>query len=160
MLRKKYIKREKNKRKRRGKMKGAYPAFIKQVGEDFLAYVPDWEIYTEGNSFVDVIEMIRDAIGLKGIDKEDDRIDFPKASTYKNALEKARMDADEDIDFTTGIQTLVDVDFFEYRRKYENKSVKKNCTIPYWMSIEAEKADINYSKLLQDAIMSKLGLSR
>ena len=141
-------------------MKGAYPTFIKQVGKDFLAYVPDWEIYTEANSFVNAIEMVRDAIGLKGMDREDDKIDFPEASTYEKALEKARMDADEDMDFSTGIQTLVDVDFFEYRRKYENKSVKKNCTIPYWLSIEAEKANINYSKLLQDAIMSKLSISR
>ncbi len=141
-------------------MKGAYPTFIKQVGEDFLAYVPDWEIYTEGNSFVDVIEMVRDAIGLSGIDREDDKIDFPNASTYENALKKARMDADDDIDFSTGIQTLVDVDFFEYRKRHENKSVKKNCTIPYWLSVEAEKANINYSKLLQEAIMSRLSISR
>lgn len=141
-------------------MKGAYPTFIKQSGKDFLAYVPDWEIYTEGNSYFDVIEMVRDAIGLKGIDKEDDALDFPKISTYEEALEKARKEADEDIDFSTGIQTLVDVDFFEYRRKHENKSVKKNCTIPYWLSVEAEKANINYSKLLQEAIMSKLSISR
>jgi len=141
-------------------MKGAYPTFIKQVGKDFLAYVPDWEIYTEGNSFVDVIEMVRDAIGLSGIDREDNKIDFPNASTYENALKKARIDADEDMDFSTGIQTLVDVDFFEYRKRHENKSVKKNCTIPYWLSVEAEKANINYSKLLQEAIMSKLSISR
>jgi len=141
-------------------MKGAYPTFIKQVGKDFLAYVPDWEIYTEGKSFVDAIEMVRDAIGLKGIDKEDDRLDFPRISTYDEALEIAKKEADEDIDFSTGIQTLVDVDFLEYRRKHENKSVKKNCTIPYWLSVEAEKANINYSKLLQEAIMTKLSLSR
>lgn len=141
-------------------MKGAYPTFIKQCGKDYLAYVPDWEIYTEGNSYFDVIEMVRDAIGLKGIDKEDDKLDFPKISTYEEALEKAKNEADEDIDFSTGIQTLVDVDFLEYRRKHENKSVKKNCTIPYWLSIEAEKANINYSKLLQEAIMSKLSISR
>ena len=141
-------------------MKGAYPTFIKQIGKDFLAYVPDWEIYTEGNSFVDAIEMVRDAIGLKGIDREDDKLDFPSISTYEEAFEKAKKEADEDIDFSTGIPTLVDVDFLEYRRKHENKSVKKNCTIPYWLSVEAEKANINYSKLLQEAIMSKLSLSR
>ena len=38
----------------------------------FLVYVPDMNIYTEGTSFVDAIEMARDAIGLKGIDIEDD----------------------------------------------------------------------------------------
>mgnify|MGYP003304788383 CR=1 FL=1 len=141
-------------------MKRAYPTFIKQLENDFLVYVPDWEIYTEGSSFVNAIEMARDAIGLKGIDREDDKGDFPKISTYEEALRKAQEEADEDIDYSTGIQTLVDVDFVEYRRKYENKSVKKNCTIPYWLSIEAERANINYSKLLQEAIMSKLRILR
>ena len=141
-------------------MKGAYPTFIKKVGNDYLAYVPDWEIYTEGKSYVDAIEMVRDAIGLKGIDRENDKLDFPQISSYDEALEIAKNEADNDIDFSTGIQTLVDVDFLEYRKRHENKSIKKNCTIPYWLSVEAEKADINYSKLLQEAIMAKLSISR
>lgn len=58
------------------------------------------------------------------------------------------------------IATLVDVDFVEYRKKVDNKAVKKNCTIPYWMSVEAEKVGINYSKLLQDAIVKALGITR
>lgn len=141
-------------------MKGAYPTFIKQYGKDFLVYVPDWEIYTEGSSFVDAIEMARDAIGLSGIVKEDDRREFPMASTYDEAVIKAKNDADEDMDFSDGTLTLVDVDFVEYRRKNEKRSVKKNCTIPYWLSVEAEKADINFSKILQEALMAKLGVSR
>lgn len=141
-------------------MKEAYPIFIKKDGKDFLVFVPDWEIYTEGSSFVNAIEMARDAIGLSGIVKEDDGAEFPKASTCDEAVIKAKNDADEDIDFSTGILTLVDVDFVEYRRKNDNKSVKKNCTIPYWLNVEAEKAHINFSKILQDALMMKLGVSR
>ena len=71
-------------------MKGAYPVFIKQVGKDFLVYVPDWEIYTEGYSFVDAIKMARDAIGLSGIVKEDEDMEFPKGSTYQEAENKAK----------------------------------------------------------------------
>ena len=41
----------------------------------------DWEIYTEGKS-------ILDAIGLKGIDYEDDGKEIPEASSYEAALEK------------------------------------------------------------------------
>lgn len=55
------------------------------------------------------------------------------------------------------IVTLVDVDFAEYRKKVDNKAVKKNCTIPYWLNVEAEKAGINYSKVLQEALMNILG---
>lgn len=38
---------------------------------------------------------------------------------------------DADFRYTDGICTLVDVDFDDYRKRLENKSVKKNCTIPY-----------------------------
>ena len=54
------------------------------------------------------------------------------------------------------IVTLVDVDIAEYRRKEENRMVRKNCTIPYYLNEEAEKAGINFSRLLQDAIKEKL----
>ena len=29
-------------------MKGVYPVFIAQSGKDYLVYVPDFDIYTEG----------------------------------------------------------------------------------------------------------------
>ena len=48
----------------------------------------------------------------------------------------------------------------KYRKKADNRSVKKNCTIPYWMSVEAEKRGVNYSRLLQEAIMSFIGMSK
>ena len=44
--------------------------------------------------------------------------------------------------------------------KQKYKAVKKNCTIPYWLNVEAEKAGINYSKVLQDAIMRVLGINK
>ena len=46
-------------------MKEAYPVLIKQCGKDYLVYVPDLELYTEGKSMADAMEMARDAIGLK-----------------------------------------------------------------------------------------------
>ena len=117
-----------------------YPVFIKEQGEDFLVYVPDMGIYTEGKNFADAILMARDAIGLKGISIEADGESLPKPSNSEEAKRKAEKD----------------VNFTEYRRKTDNKSVKKNCTIPYWLSIEAEKANINFSKTLQEALIEKL----
>ena len=54
--------------------------------------------------------------------------------------------------------TLVDIDFDIYRRKNELRAVKKNCTIPSWLNYEAEKANINFSQVLQDALIQKLNL--
>lgn len=140
-------------------MKQAYPVFIAQHGADFLVYIPDMDIYTEGISVVDAIEMARDAIGLKGIDFEDDGIELPIPSTSEEAIRQAKKDT-EDFDYSTGILTYVDVDFSEYRRKHENKTVRRNVTLPNWLNIEAERARINVSKVLQEALKEKLQVSK
>ena len=40
------------------------------------------------------------------------------------------------------------------------KTVRRNVTLPNWLNAAAEAAHINVSKLLQDALMEKLGVSR
>ncbi len=140
-------------------MKGAYPILIKKYGNDYLVYVPDMEIYTEGKSVADAMEMARDAIGLKGMDYLEKNTELPIPSDKDSALRKAKEDADEDFDYSDGILTLVDVDFEEYKKRMKNRAVKKNCTIPYWMSVEADKVGINYSRVLQEAILSLIGKS-
>lgn len=56
--------------------------------------------------------------------------------------------------------SFVDINFDEYRRKVDNKTVRRNVTLPNWLNLEAEKAHINVSKVLQEALMVKLGVSR
>lgn len=125
-----------------------YPIIITKEIDGFYVSIPDFEVATQGESIADAIMMARDAIGLMGIDMQDDgkELPIPNSKTYK---------AQKD-----DIVTLVDVDFADYRKRVDNKAVKKNCTIPYWLSVEAEKAGINYSRILQDALVSILGLSR
>lgn len=139
-------------------MKGVYPVFIAECDDLYLVYVPDMDIYTEGASLGDAMEMARDAIGLKGIDYEDDGKELPIASNYAQAREKSKADADADFDFSNGMLTMIDVDFTEYRKKHDNRMVKKNCTIPYYLNVEAEKAGINFSRVLQEALMVRLNL--
>lgn len=141
-------------------MQEAYPVFIKQYKKEYLVYVPDMGIYTEGKSIADAMAMARDAIGLKGIDLEDEKVMLPVPSDEKQARAKVLSDADETFDYSDGYYTLVDVDFTEYRRKMDNRAVKKNCTIPYRLCIQAEKAGVNFSKLLQEALQQYLAQIR
>ena len=140
-------------------MKQVYPVFIAEYKKDFLVYVPDMDIYTEGKTMADAIEMARDAIGLKGIDFEDDARIIPSPSSRETAIAKARENQDI-FDYSTGILTLVDVNFTEYRRRMDNKAVRRNVTLPNWLNVEAEKAQINVSRVLQEALINVLGLSR
>ena len=114
---------------------------------------------TEGKSIADAIEMARDAIGLKGIDFEDDGKEIPVPSTVEAAVEMAKEDT-EVFDYSTGIVTLVDIDFSAYRKRMDNKMVRRNVTLPNWLNAEAEKAHINVSRVLQEALMVKLNVSR
>ena len=59
-----------------------------------------------------------------------------------------------------GLVSLVDIDFTEYRRRTDNKTVRRNVTLPNWLNQEAEKAHINVSRVLQEALMTKLGVSK
>ena len=56
------------------------------------------------------------------------------------------------------IVTLVDVDFDEYRRRNENRAVRKNVTIPSWLNERAEEAGVNFSAVMQDALKARLHL--
>lgn len=96
------------------------------------------------------INMARDAIGLMGIDMQDDGEALPEASSIASAQAEAPSGA---------IVSLVDVDFAEYRRKNDMRVVKKNCTIPSWLNFEAERAGVNFSAVLQAALKSELHIT-
>lgn len=137
-------------------MKYVYPVFIAENNNDYLVFVPDFDIYTQGSSMINAIEMARDAIGLKGVSYEDNKEALPEPSTYDEAIEIAKKDT-EVYDYTKGILTMVDVNFIQYRRRLNNKMVRRNVTLPSWLNQEAETAKINVSKVLQEALMKKLG---
>ena len=70
-------------------------------------------------------------------DMEDDWEALPEPTTISEV--KANSEAD--------IVTLVDVDFEEYRRKNDMRTVKKNCTIPSWLNFEADKGKAGRSQM-------------
>lgn len=129
-------------------MKNTYPIVLSQGNEFVIVFVPDFNINTQGRDLAEAMEMARDAIGLMGIDMEDEKESLPSPSKILDIEKENESD----------IVTLVDVDFSEYRRKNDWRSVKKNCTIPSWLNFEAEKAGINFSDVLQRALKSELNI--
>lgn len=127
-------------------MKNAYPVILTQGKEHIIVYIPDFDINTQGTDIPDAIEMARDAIGIVGIDMEDEHETLPTPSPLSSISLSSPSD----------IVTLVDVDFAEYRRKNDLRAVRKNCTIPSWLSYEAEKAGINFSAVLTAALKQEL----
>ena len=128
-------------------MKEAYPVVITRSDGAFLVYIPDFDLSTEGTNIADAIAMARDAIGIAGIDKQDDGLPLPSASAMADIMIGAPQDS---------MVTLVDIDFTAYRRMNDQRAVKKNCTVPAWLCYEAEKAGINFSAVLQKALRREL----
>lgn len=144
-------------------MKKVYPTFILNTNDGsehpFLVCVPDMDILTEGDSLADAIEMARDAIGLAGISMEDKKEELPVPSDQKTAIKNVKREM-EGIDFSKGILTYVDVDFAEYRKKIDTKTVRRNVALPSWLNYEAERSGINVSRVLQEALMDVLNVKR
>ena len=91
-----------------------YPVIMSKERDGYFVTIPDFDINTQGTDIPDAIEMARDAIGLMGIDMQDDGEALPEAS----AVEQIKME------YGTGIVSLVDVDFDEYRRRNDKRREK------------------------------------
>jgi len=129
-------------------LKKAYPIILKPAKIGYVVYVPDLDINTQGKDIADAMEMARDAIGLWVTTEEDLGRVVPEPS-----LELPHPAPDE-------IITLVDIDFAAYRRANENRTVRKNLSLPGWLNERAEKAGINFSQVLQEALKARLNHSQ
>lgn len=110
----------------------------------FTVDIPDLQIGTQGDSVADSMEMARDAIGIWGICRQDAHQEIPAPSDSLPACAPGE------------IATFVDIDFDAYRRANDRRTVRKNVTLPSWLCDMAEKAGINFSQTLQEALKLKL----
>ena len=124
-----------------------YPVILSEEEDCVLVHSPDFDIDTQGKDYADALFMIRDAICITAISRKDD---FGEAIPDPSPLKDVVAEPGE-------IVALVDVDIEAYRRALENRTVKKNCTLPSWLNEKAEKSGVNFSAVLQEALIAKLG---
>lgn len=126
-------------------MKLIYPAIFTpcEEKEGYMVVVPDLPgCVTEGKSLVDAIDMGVDAASGWILGELEEGNDYPKPSEYTDIKS-------EDGSF---VQLLV-LDMDEYAEKYGNKAVRRNVTIPAWLNTFGEKHKVNFSRVLQDALL-------
>jgi len=126
-------------------MKTAYPVIFTNTTDGYIAHAPDFPLDTQGGDLAEAIEMARDAIGLMGIVIEDANKPLPTPS----APDRVAHEPGE-------IVSMVDIDFTEYRRANERRTVRRNVSLPSWLNTEADKAGINVSAILQTALKQEL----
>ena len=129
--------------------KYAYPAIFTPEDEGgFSIRFPNLEdCYTCGDDIVDGLIMAEDVLALVLYGYEKDGRDIPLPSK------------ETDIPLKNGeFVNYVACDTLEYRKIYSNKAVKKTLTIPEWLNEAATAMGLNFSQILQEALMSKIQL--
>ena len=128
-------------------MKYVYPAIFVEDDGKIGVDIPDIKgCHTFGDNLTEAMEMAKDALEMMLVSYEDDNQDIPAPSKIKD------INAD-------GFVSYVLADTDEWRREFDNKAVKKTLSIPSWLNFRAERADINFSQTLKEALCQKLGVS-
>lgn len=125
-------------------MKLVYPAIFspKEHSDGYTVVVPDLPgCVTEGDSLADAILMAEDAASGWVLDELEDGNIAPKSSNPQAF-------SCEQGEFVS----LLVLDMDAYAEKYGSKAVRKNLTIPAWLNTFAEKKNLNFSQVLQDAL--------
>lgn len=136
-------------------MKYLYPAIFTLDMTDenypngvYLVDFPDISgCFTDGETLNEAYSMAEDALTLKLCSLEDIKQEIPKPTDIKDI--KCNKNS---------FVSLISADTFIYRKLHDKKAVKKTLSIPAWLNNMALEKNINFSNILQNALMKELGI--
>ncbi|MDP4120200.1 MAG: type II toxin-antitoxin system HicB family antitoxin [Bacillota bacterium] len=97
----------------------------------------------------EAVKNAKEALGLHLFGMEQDKENIPEASTVESLTLKSNE-----------IPLLVEIFMPSVRERLNNRFIKKTLSIPSWLNVEAEKAGINFSGVLQNALKEQLHIDR
>lgn len=123
-----------------------YPAvFTPEDDGGYSVAFPDLDgCFTQGETIEDAYKMAFDALGLAIDFLECEKRTIPSPSTPN----EIKLNENEFV-------VIIEFDMLEYQKKHNSKSVKKTLTIPQWLNEEAMAKNINFSQVLQEALLIK-----
>ena len=128
-----------------------YPAIFHDAEEGgFWISFPDYpEGFTQGESMAHAYEMAVDVLGLCISDLVAAGEPLPAPSLPGDVATEEG-----------ALLVVVEFDMEAYKRKHNSKAVKKTLTIPQWLNEEAIELGINFSQVLQEALLQKISLKK
>ena len=122
-----------------------YPAIFHTAEEGgFWISFPDFpECLTQGDEIDHAYEMAMDALGLCITNLKESGHPLPTAT------KPSEISLEND-----SFMAIVEFDLAAYHRRTNARSVKKTLTIPEWLNEEALARNVNFSQVLQDALMN------
>ena len=122
-----------------------YPAiFTEEENRYWVKFIDLEGCFSDGDSLAEAMENSKEAMGLF----LEDLTEYPECTTD---FSKIKLEKNQLISF-------VSINLEEHKKKYENKSVKKTLSIPALLNTLAEKENVNFSKILQTALMQRLNI--
>ena len=124
-----------------------YPAVFHKAEEGgFWISFPDIpECLTQGETMDEAYEMAVDALGLALTSRVEEGQPIPSASDPSSIT----MDLDSFV-------VVVEFDMLAYKKRTNSRAVKKTLSIPEWLNEEATAMGVNFSQVLQEALIAKV----
>lgn len=124
-----------------------YPALFHKAEEGgFWITFPDLpECMTQGDNMEDAYEMASDALGLAIVSRQENQEALPVPSEPYAISQEA-----------DSFCVVIEFDLLSYQKKHNSRAVKKTLTIPEWLNEAAVSMNINFSQVLQDALIQKV----
>lgn len=124
-----------------------YPALFHKAEEGgFWVSFPDIpECLTQGDDMTQAYEMAVDALGLALTSRENEHQPLPSSS-----------DPTEITPEPDAFLVVIEFDMLAYKKRNNSRAVKKTLSIPEWLNEAAMAMDINFSQVLQEALLAKI----
>lgn len=121
-----------------------YPALFHKAKEGgFWITFPDLpECMTQGDDMEEAYHMAVDALGLCLADREKAHAPFPPATP-----------PDMIAPVPDAFLVVIEFDILAYKKRTGSSAVKKTLSIPEWLNEEALALNVNFSQVLQDALI-------
>ena len=141
-------------------MLSTYPACFFKEENGYSVIFPDFNIATCGNTLDESIEMAIDLLAghIYSSEMDGEILQAPSSLSEINIDSVASELYDNQTDYSESFTNLVSVNVNEYAKLHFNKSVKKTLTIPDWMNRQAIAMGLNFSQVLQEALLQKIGM--
>lgn len=124
-----------------------YPAVFHKEESGYWISFPDFpECFTEGDDMQQAYERAVDALGLAIVSRKEEKEEIP------NPTEVTKLKEED------GMVVIIGFDMVAYQKKHNSRAVKKTLSIPEWLNEEAMEMGVNFSQVLQEALLNKLNM--
>ena len=124
-----------------------YPALFHIAEEgSFKVLFPDIpECLAQGNDLTQAYETAVEALGLAAAIYDRQRRPLPAGSDPRTIIPER-----------DSFLVVIEFDILAYKKRTNSRAVKKTLSIPQWMNEAAMAMDVNFSQVLQEALLAKI----